>query len=115
MRRPVLRVSLDEDPSMVADAPGRGEGRGRQAIGHPIGIWAVDGDLGWVVCQLIVAAAVGIAASLLASCPTSAYAERKPPGHKHGRDNNQYDRRPSGAVGPIETPACSEDVDQRSA
>jgi len=38
---------------------------------------------------LIVAAAVGIAASLLASCPTSAYAERKAPGHKHGRDNNQ--------------------------
>jgi hypothetical protein len=43
---------------------GKGEASGHR---HPIGIWAVDGDLGWMVCQLIVAAAVGIAASLLAS------------------------------------------------
>src|SRR3954452_22914610 len=31
-------------PAPGAGAGGRGEGWGRQAIGHPIGIWAVDGD-----------------------------------------------------------------------
>ena len=100
---------------MVADAPGRGEGRGRQAIGHPIDIWAVDGDLGWVVCQLIVAAPSALPHlfshpvlhqhMLSASRRATSMAETT---------INMIDAL-QGQLAQLKRLLCSEDVDQRSA